>query len=174
MALGRRQWLALGGVSAAAAAAGALVGALGLQSSSGATALLAYPFEYLDGRSTRLRDWSNPILLCNFWATWCAPCREEIPRLIAARQQHAVNGLEIAGIGVDNADNLRGFVKEYGIHYPVLLAKGDVAALIGALGDTAAALPYSVLLDRARRVAYRKLGAWSNAELEREIRAAIG
>ena len=174
MALGRRQLLALGGVGAAAAAAGALVGALGLQSSSGAAALLAYPFEYLDGRSTRLRDWSNPLLLCNFWATWCAPCREEIPRLIAARQQHVANGLEIAGIGVDNAENLRNFVKQYGIDYPVLVASGDVTALIGALGDSAGALPYSVLLDRARRVAYRKLGAWSSADLEREIRAAMG
>ena len=106
MALGRREFLALAGAGTAAAAAGALVGALGRQSSNGAAALLAYPFEDLEGRPTRLRDWSASVLLCNFWATWCAPCREEIPLLVAARREHPANGVEIAGIGIDQVGKL--------------------------------------------------------------------
>lgn len=171
---GRRQLLALGAVGAAAAVAGAVIGTLGLQSTGGATALLTHPFQHLDGRATQLRDWQQPLILCNFWATWCAPCREEIPLLVAAKQQFASYGLEIAGIGIDRAAKLRQFAEQYRMNYPVLTAAGDTSELLRALGDGAAALPYSVLLDHKRRISYRKLGAWSKTELDREIRAAIG
>lgn len=174
MALARRELLALGGVAAVAAATGALVGMLRWQSTSGTTALLESPFHDLDGRPKRLADFSSPLLLCNFWATWCAPCRQEVPLLIAAKRDFSSNGLEIAGIGIDRADKLEKFSKEYGINYPVLTATQDATELLRALGDREAALPYSVLLDRERRVAYRKLGVWTKRELEREIRAAIG
>jgi thiol-disulfide isomerase/thioredoxin len=174
MALGRREVLALAGIGAAAAAAGALVGALGRQSSNGAAALLAYPFEDLEGRPTRLRDWSARVLLCNFWATWCAPCRDEIPLLLAARRQHANKGVEIAGIGIDQVGKLKSFAKDFGVDYPILVAGADSGDLLRALGNNAAALPYSVVLDRERRVTYKKLGAWSKPELERELVAAIG
>jgi len=174
MALGRREVLALAGIGAAAAAAGALVGALGRQSSNGAAALLAYPFQDLEGRPTRLRDWSAGVLLCNFWATWCAPCREEMPLLVAARREHAAKGLEIAGIGIDQASKLKSFARDFGVDYPILVAGADSGDLLRALGNNAAALPYSVVLDRERRVTYKKLGAWSKAELERELLAAIG
>jgi peroxiredoxin len=174
MALGRRQLLALGAVGAVAAVAGAAVGGLGLRSTGGAAELLAYPFQDLEGKSTRLRDWSNSVLLCNFWATWCAPCREEVPLLVSARRQFASNGLEVVGIGIDQADKLQKFAKEYGIDYPILLASGDSSELLRSLGNGAAALPYSVLVDRQRRIAYRKLGKWTKPELEREIRTAIG
>ena len=174
MALDRRQLLALGGVGAAAAVAGAVIGVLGLPSTSGATALLSYSFQDLDGRPTRLRDWPQRAILCNFWATWCAPCREEVPLLIAAKQQYAERSFEVAGIGIDHAAKLQDFSKEYGITYPVLIASGDSSEFLRSLGDGAAALPYSILLDHKRRITYRKLGAWSKSELEREILAAIG
>ncbi|MGE5150016.1 MAG: TlpA family protein disulfide reductase [Rhodospirillaceae bacterium] len=174
MALGRRELLALGGIGAAAAVAGAVIGTLGLHSTSAANALLAYPFQQLDGRSTRLRDWHQRLILCNFWATWCAPCREEVPLLVAAKQQFLDNGLEIAGIGVDLASKLQQFSSQYAINYPVLTSTGDMSALMRELGDGPGALPYSVLLDHKRRIAYRKLGAWTKTELDREIRAAMG
>jgi thiol-disulfide isomerase/thioredoxin len=174
MALGRRELLALGGVAAAAATAGALVGALGRQSSNGAAALLAYPFQDLEGRPIRLRDWSQNVLLCNFWATWCAPCREEIPLLVAARRQYAAKDVEIAGIGIDQVGKLKSFAKDFGVDYPILVAGADSGDLLRSLGNNAAALPYSVVLDRERRVTYKKLGAWSQAELQRELLAAIG
>ena len=174
MDLGRRKLLALGAVGAAAAVAGAVIGTLGRQSTSGAAALLSHPFQQLDGRATQLRDWKQRLILCNFWATWCAPCREEIPLLVAAKQQFASYGLEIAGIGIDRAINLRQFAEEYRINYPILTAAADTSELLRALGDGPGALPYSVLLDHKRRISYRKLGVWSKSELDREIRAAIG
>lgn len=174
MPLARRELLALGGVGALAALGGGVLATLGLRSGKGVADLLAYPFTDLEGNAIRLKDWSVPVLLCNFWATWCAPCREEIPLLVAARRQFAANGVEIAGIGIDDAGKLRNFSKDFGIDYPILAATWDASELLRALGDGPAALPFSVLLDRSRRIAYRKLGAWSKAELEREIRSALG
>jgi thiol-disulfide isomerase/thioredoxin len=175
MPLARRELLALAGIGAAAAAAGAFWGALRLQSRGGdATALLHEPFTDFDGRVTRLRDWSSTVLLCNFWATWCPPCREEVPLLIAAKQQFASKGFEIAGIGIDDVAKLREFAANYKISYPVLIATGRTPNLLRDLGDNTAALPYSVLLDRERHLVRRKLGAWTKAELDREIAALIG
>lgn len=174
MAIARRELLALGAIGVTAAVAGALFGVFGLQSSSGAAALLSEPFLDLEGRRTRLRDWQARVLLCNFWATWCEPCREEIPLLSAAKQQFSPTGFEIAGIGIDNTDKMRQFATNFQITYPLLVGSPGTADLLRALGDTAAALPFSVILDARRRVAYRKLGAWAKAELEREIRSAIG
>lgn len=87
MAINRRDALLLGAAGTAAALAGAVAGALVLQSRSGATELLAASFPDVNGRVRRLLDWRGTVLLCNFWATWCAPCREEVPMLVAARQQ---------------------------------------------------------------------------------------
>lgn len=174
MLLRRRQVLALGGLGAVAAVTGAVIGVLERQSARGASELLSYSFQDLEGRGTRLRDWQQKLILCNFWATWCGPCREEVPLLIAAKQKFSSNGLEIAGIGIDSAAKLRSFAQEYRINYPVLTGGVDTGELLRALGDAPAALPYSVLLDAKRRISYHKLGAWSKTELEREILAAIG
>jgi thiol-disulfide isomerase/thioredoxin len=174
MAPARREVLAFGAVAVTAVAAGVLVGTVPWRSRDRAQVLLASSFQDLEGRPARLASLSSPLLLCNFWATWCAPCREEVPLLVAAKRDFSVKGLEIAGIGIDRADKLASFAKDYGINYPILVAADDVTELLRRLGDEAAALPYSVLLDRDRRIAYRKLGAWTKAELEREIRAAIG
>jgi peroxiredoxin len=94
--------------------------------------------------------------------------------LIAAKQHFVANGLEIAGIGVDLAPKLQEFANQYAINYPVLTAAGDIGALMRELGDRPGALPYSVLIDHKRRIAYRRLGAWTKTELDREIRAAMG
>src|SRR5262245_46766304 len=141
MASSRREALAIAGVGLAAAIAGALFGAFALQSRSGAAQLLAARFTDLDGRPRRLRAWQGSALLCNFWATWCAPCREEVPLLVAAKQQWLPSGTEIVGIGIDSVDKIREFSKNYKINYPVLVADATAIELIRRLGNRAGGLP---------------------------------
>jgi len=167
MALRRRELLVLGGTGLAAAVAGALMGVLALQSRSGAAELLAARFEDLEGRGRRLIDWQGRALLCNFWATWCAPCREEVPLLIAAKQQQPANGTEIVGIGLDSADKIREFAANFKINYPVLVADATAINLLRQLGNSAGALPFTVLLDRNGALAYRHLGILSRQDLDR-------
>src|SRR5438046_3271061 len=97
MPLARREALILGAIGAGAAVAGGLLGALVLQAQSGAADLLAAPFRDLSGARRTLREWRGRVLLCNFWATWCAPCREEIPMLVAVRGGFGAQGAETVG-----------------------------------------------------------------------------
>ena len=122
MALARREALILGAAGLAAGVAGALVGVFALQSGSGASMLLAQGFRDLGGAPRRLADWQGRVIVCNFWATWCAPCREEIPLLIAAQHKYAAKGLQLVGIGIDNAPKIVQFAKELKIDYPLLVA----------------------------------------------------
>jgi thiol-disulfide isomerase/thioredoxin len=174
MTISRRDALLLGAVGTAAAVAGALAGALALQSRSGAAELLAARYPDTDGRVRRLLDWPGRVLLCNFWATWCAPCREEVPMLVAAKQQWASNGFEVVGIGIDSADKIREFSKAYQINYPVLVADGSALELLRKLGNRGGGLPYSVVLDRTGSIAQRHLGPLTADDLRRILASLFG
>lgn len=174
MTISRRDALLIGAAGAVAAAAGAVAGALALQSRSGAAQLLAARYPDMDGRVRRLLDWRGSVLLCNFWATWCAPCREEVPILVAAKQQWASHGFEVVGIGIDSADKIREFSKTYRVNYPVLVADGSALELLRKLGNQAGGLPYSVILDRTGSITQRHLGALKAADLSRVLESLFG
>jgi len=159
----RREVLLLSAVGATALTAGALVGAFGIQSSSGATRLLSASFPDLSGRPRRLSEWQGRVTLFNFWATWCAPCREEMPLLGASAQKL---GFSVVGIGIDSADKILQFAANFGVRYELLVAGPEAIALMKALGNTSGGLPFSVFLDRRGGVALRKLGPLSGPELE--------
>jgi thiol-disulfide isomerase/thioredoxin len=164
----RREALTLAAVAAGAAAVGGLVGALGRQA-GGAAELLSTPFRDLRGETHRLREWQGSVLVCNFWATWCAPCREEIPLLRAAKQQFGGKGLEVVGIGIDSVDKIREYAANVGVNYPIFIGEAATLQLMRRVGNAAGGLPYNVVLDRQGAIAHRKLGAFSAAELRQVI-----
>jgi thiol-disulfide isomerase/thioredoxin len=172
MKSGRREALILGAAGLAAAAAGFLVGPILLRQIDGRragedTAILP-PASLVDlaGHPRRLSEWRGRILVCNFWATWCAPCREEIPLLMAAREKYASLGFEIVGIAIDNAAKVREYATSFNISYPILLAETDGLDLMRKLGNTGGGLPYTVVTDRPGNVRHRKLGAFHQGELD--------
>jgi thiol-disulfide isomerase/thioredoxin len=168
MAPGRRELLILGGAGLAAAAAGFLAGPalLSLGADKESEALQAASFADLGGRQRRMAEWNGKILVCNFWATWCAPCREEIPLLVASRQKYGASGVEIVGIAIDNAAKVREFSATFNISYPVLLAEAEGLDLMRRVGNTGGGLPYTVIADRQGRLQHRKLGALKQGELD--------
>ena len=170
MAFGRRRALIAGAVGVAAAATGALV-ALGLQRSSdrSSAALQAAKFLDLEGRTRQLGEWKGKIVVCNFWATWCPPCREEIPMLIALSKKMEPKGVEVVGIAVDYAAKVRDFVKDYKVTYPVLVAGPDGLDLMRAAGNEVGGLPYTAFLDRQGKIVHEKLGALSQSEVEGQL-----
>jgi len=169
MTPGRRDTLIVGAVALAAAGAGALAGALALQSRSGAAALLSATYADLSGRPRQLLEWRGSILLCNFWATWCAPCLEEMPMLADLREKYAAKGVEFVGIGIDPAAKLAEFARTHQIRYPLLVADAGVASLMRDLGNGPGGLPFSVILDRSGSLAYRRLGALTREEVEKVL-----
>lgn len=174
MSAGRREALILGAAGVGAAALGFLAGPalLRLFADGEEEALRSASFPDLTGKSRQLAEWRGKVLVCNFWATWCAPCREEIPLLIAARDKYGPSGVEIVGIAIDNPAKVREFASIYKISYPILLAEGDGLDLMRQLGNSSGGLPYTVVTDRKGSPAHRKLGALKQPEVD-EILGAL-
>jgi thiol-disulfide isomerase/thioredoxin len=118
-----------------------------------------------DGVTHRLADWRGRPVLVNFWATWCDPCRREIPLLKALRHEHAAEGLQVVGIAVDSQEAVRQYTASYGIDYPVLVGEQGGLAAVSAFGmDTV--LPFSVFADRSGRILALKVGELHRDEAE--------
>jgi thiol-disulfide isomerase/thioredoxin len=166
MAPVRREVLILAAIGTGAALAGAFVGALALQSQTGVAELLTAPFEDVSGASRSLREWQGRLLVCNFWATWCAPCREEVPMLVAVRDRFVSKSVEIVGIGIDDRLKIAEFAKTYHVTFPILVAGTGALDLMRRLGNVAGALPFTVVLDRRGSLVHRRLGMFTRAELE--------
>lgn len=115
----------------------------------------------LTGQPRRASEFDGQVVLLNFWAPWCAPCREEIPMLNELQRQYGEQGLQILGPVVDQPDAVRAFMEVVGLNYPVLSDLPAVLRLQDAYGEQR--LPFSVLINRRGRVVYRHAG-----ELQRD------
>jgi thiol-disulfide isomerase/thioredoxin len=174
MALERREALILGAVVVAATGVGFLAGPLLLKRRpEGGAALRSASFSDLQGKPRKIDEWRGRVLVVNFWATWCPPCREEIPMLMAVRDKYSSNGVEIVGIAIDLADKVRDYSGSMKISYPVLIADANGLDLVRKLGNSAGGLPYTVFLDRQGEVEKAKLGALKQEELEDSLRQLL-
>ena len=110
-------------------------------------------------------DFSGKTLLINFWATWCGPCREEMPMLVDLQSQYGDAGLQVLGIALDEVEKVREFVQEFGISYPNLIGMTDVMETNASYGNRSGALPYSVLVDADGIIRWQYSGALQHDEL---------
>ena len=120
----------------------------------------------LTGKSRSLADYRGKTVLLNFWATWCPPCRREIPGFVRLQQRYGDRGLQIVGISVDNPEAVARYWQEMRINYPLLLADDSVYGLMTAYGNAQGGLPYSVLIGPDGRIAATRIGAYEEQELE--------
>lgn len=117
------------------------------------------------GEPQSLSQWRGDILVVNFWATWCAPCREEIPALMRVHRKYASNGVKIVGIAMDNAVKVRDYAKDMRIDYTLLMGTGETLGIAKELGNQAGVLPFTIVLDRAGNIAYAHAGALTETAL---------
>ena len=134
---------------------------------TGSTIPSAFSLQDLSGTKRSLESWKGKVILINFWATWCAPCREEIPLFIELQKKYQAKGFQVVGIALDQADLVTPYAKEIGINYPILLAEMDGMELMMKYGGRA--LPYSVFITREQQVHSRKLGVFKKEELDQLI-----
>ena len=151
------RWLILGVAGALALAVGAFVG-LRQESPQDASTLLALSLPDITGQQQSLGQWRGKVVVVNFWATWCAPCREEMPEFVRAQSEFGSRGLQFVGIAVDQADKVDEFARELGLNYPVLIGGFGAIELSKTLGNRLMALPFTIIVDRQGRVAHTQLG----------------
>lgn len=129
-----------------------------------------FSLKTLDGKPLNLADFRNKVVLLNFWATWCGPCRMEIPDLVDLQKRYK-DRLEVVGLNVDDDDpnEIQKYVSQTGINYPVAMTPDDLRMQYGGI----AALPTSFVLDTEGRVVQKHVGLWDPAVYETEIRALL-
>jgi thiol-disulfide isomerase/thioredoxin len=119
----------------------------------------------LDQNLQSISQWRGKVVVVNFWATWCAPCREEIPMFVRLQEEHRNRGLQFVGIAIDQPDKVRPYAAELGMNFPVLIASVDAIELTRTLGNRAGVLPYTIVIDRTGRVAAIEVGAAKESKL---------
>lgn len=119
----------------------------------------------LAGVRQPLAQWRGKILVVNFWATWCPPCRQEIPEFIALQKQYGEQGLQFVGIALDEKAKIQNFVDEVGINYPILVGDLEAVALAQASGNRMGGLPYTVVIDQKGNVVATEMGSLSREKL---------
>jgi len=126
-------------------------------------------FPDAQGRRRPLSQWRGQVVVLNFWASWCAPCREEIPDFVALRSQYRPKGVEFVGIAIDNSTNVAQFLQRVSVNYPILIGEGAAHNLARQLGNPSGALPYTIVLDRDGHVALSHLGRLPRATLAQAL-----
>ncbi len=106
----------------------------------------------LEGDRRSLSEWDGNIILLNFWATWCPPCRKEMPDFIELREQLEGEPLEIIDVAIDQAEPVQDFVDEIGVEYPILLAELEGLTIMREYGNQLTTLPYTAVIDRNQRI----------------------
>ena len=104
--------------------------------------------------------------MVNFWATWCAPCREEIPGFVSLQERYGSRGLRFVGIAIDQPDKVAEFAREFHINYPLLMGGLETMDLLRQSGNRAGVLPYTLVIDRLGNLISREPGGLKEARLE--------
>ena len=135
-------------------------------------AKLDFTLKDVKGQDVTLSSHKGKVILLDFWATWCEPCKVEIPGFVKFQDRYGKDGLQIIGISVDDTvEKLEAFMKEYNMNYPVLqgLGREEVAEAFGAI----LALPHTFLISRDGKICSSHMGLTDDKVFEREIKALL-
>ena len=127
----------------------------------------------LENKPRNIGEWGGKVLLVNFWATWCPPCRREMPGFIELKEQYGSQGFEIVGVAIDTPDLAQDFADAIGVNYPILHGQMDATKISTEYGNRMGALPYSILIDRAGKIHSMRAGELAKPLLEEQLKSLL-
>lgn len=133
-------------------------------SSATPSVIYATSFPDLTGKPQSLGQWSQQLLVINFWASWCPPCLAEMPIFTRLQDKYGAKGLQIVGIAADSSANAAKFAEKLKINYPVLADESNAIAFSKRTGNRLGLLPYTIVLSAKGEVVLTKLGVVEEAE----------
>ena len=171
-------WPLLGGFALLAVVAGYRFGVPGKSTETATATTPAMPiFELaltdLNGQAQSFGQWRGKVLIVNYWATWCHPCREEMPGFSRLQDKYRDKGVQFVGISIDTAEKIIEFQKMTPVTYPLLIGDISVMENSAKLGNSRQALPFTAVFDREGRLSATKLGRMSEPELEQQLTELI-
>src|SRR5262245_19843259 len=130
-----------------------------------------FSFTSLEGKTVALKDLGNKVVIVDFWATWCPPCREEIPHLNELYSKLKGRGLEIVGISMDTdgTDGVKDFAREYKIQYPIVMGDEKMAESFGGI----VGLPTTFIIDRNGRIAKKYIGLPPSGDMAKIVKDLV-
>ena len=170
-------WLVLGGIALLAGTIGHQLGESGksagtagtMTAASSSLRILDLVLNDLKGQPQAFAQWRGKLLIVNYWATWCLPCREEMPGFSRIQEKYHHKGVQFVGISIDNVAKIAEFIKATPVSYPLLVGDIGVMENSAALGNIQQALPFTAVFDRQGRLVSTKLGRLPEADLERQL-----
>ena len=124
----------------------------------------------LNGRNIKLSDYRGQVVLLDFWATWCGPCRTEIPQFVKMQEKYGPQGFQIIGISMDDQEKpVREFHREFKMNYPVVMGNAKLAESFGGI----LGLPVAFLISRDGRIYRKHIGETATPVLEKDVTALL-
>ena len=133
----------------------------------------AFELKDLEGKLRSIDEWNGKVILVNFWATWCPPCKKEMPAFISLYEQYQKQGFEIIGIALDDKQSVQDFADTLGVNYTVMAAEYEGLQLSRSYGNRIGALPFSVFVDRSGTIQFIKVGEISKQQVEDIIKPLL-
>ena len=127
----------------------------------------------LDGVKHNIHEWDGKVIVLNFWATWCPPCRKETPMFVELQEQYGARGLQFIGIAIDAKQPVQDFVDTFGVNYPTLIGADDAIKVSAAYGNRLGGLPFTVVIDRKGVIQYVKQGEFKRKDALRIIKPLL-
>jgi peroxiredoxin len=131
----------------------------------------SWELKNIDGKAVHSADFKGKVVILDFWATWCPPCRAEISGFIALQKKYEAQGLMVVGVSVDQdgTDSVKAFVQKQGVNYPVVLADSKIVTAFGGIES----IPTTFIIDRTGRIVRQHLGFSSKDEFEGEVKPLL-
>ncbi len=127
----------------------------------------------LAGKQHSISEWDGKVMLLNFWATWCPPCRREIPAFIELQEQFGPQGFQVIGVAIDERDAVEDYADGLGVNYPMLIGNNNALDISAAYGNRFGQLPYSLIIDRQGIIRFVGKRELSFEDIEKQIKPLL-